>query len=53
MYLATKSKAGTAAMMAMIIYLGTMVLFSTLTSVSRLTWAVSLSDEVNHWRRPC
>jgi choline transport protein len=38
-YLATKSQAGTAVLMAMIIYLGMMALFSTLTSVSRLTWA--------------
>ena len=38
-YLATKSQAATAVLMAMIIYLGLMALFSTLTSVSRLTWA--------------
>lgn len=37
--LATKSTAGTAVMMAMIIYIGMMAVFSTLTSVSRLTWA--------------
>lgn len=38
-YLATKSQAATAVLMAMIIYLGMMALFSTLTSASRLTWA--------------
>lgn len=38
-YLATKSNAATAVLMALIIYLGMMALFSTLTSTSRLTWA--------------
>lgn len=38
-YLVTKSNAATAILMALIIYLGMMALFSTLTSVSRLTWA--------------
>ena len=39
LYLATKSQGATAVMMAMIIYSGMMVLFTTMTSVSRLTWA--------------
>jgi choline transport protein len=39
LYSATGSKGGTTAMMSLLVFLGIIAMFSTLASVSRLTWA--------------
>ena len=39
LYSATGSKGGTTALMSLIVFLGLVAMFSTLASVSRLTWA--------------